>query len=234
MSTPADGSHAVQDYLKAIYMLGERQGGGPVSTTSLATWLAVSPASTSGMLKRLAARSLVRHQPYHGACLTDRGERIALRVVRTHRLLETFLVQVLGMTWDRVHPEAEVLEHYVSDEVLELMAAKLGDPTHDPHGDPIPTRDLTVPLDPSVALTELAVGDSGILSRVSDRDPEQLRRMSSLHIALGDRVQVERQGSALGPMRVSVSGTPHLIDPPLASAIRVVPVNGDAPARSTP
>lgn len=229
MSTHGDGSHAVQDYLKAIHMLGERRSG-PVSTKSLAAWLAVSPASTSGMLKRLAARGLVRHERYHGALLTDLGERIALRVVRKHRLLETFLVQDLGMTWDRVHAEAEVLEHYVSDEVVELMSAKLGHPDHDPHGDPIPARDLTVPFDPSVGLVELEVGDCGILTRVSDRDPAQLRRMSSLHIALGNRVRVERKGSTLGSMRVSVSGTTHQIDHPLASAIRVVPIPADSAA----
>ena len=221
MDTPDDGSHAVQDYLKAIYRLCERQGG-PVSTTSLAAWLSVSPASASGMLKRLAARGLVRHRPYHGALLTGRGERMALRVVRKHRLIETFLVEVLGMTWDRVHAEAEVLEHYVSDEVLELMADKLGNPTHDPHGDPIPARNLTVPVDTSVALTELAVGDWGSLTRVIDRDPVQLRRMSALHLALGEKVHVERTGPARGSLRISVAGTPHLIDRPLASAMRVV------------
>jgi DtxR family transcriptional regulator, Mn-dependent transcriptional regulator len=232
MSTAGDPSHAVQDYLKAIYMLGERRSG-PVSTKSLASWLAVSPASASGMLKRLAARGLVQHLPYHGASLTERGRQVALRVVRKHRVLETFLVQVLGMTWDRVHAEAEVLEHYVSDEVLDLMAAKLGHPTRDPHGDPIPARDLTVPVDTSVILTELGVGDCGILTRVIDRDPSQLRLMTSLHIALGDRLRVERTGSELGPMRVSVSGTTHLINHPLASAMRVAPVPHDeAPSRA--
>ncbi len=134
-------STAVEDYAKAIYALEERDGT-PVSTNALAERIGVTPASASGMAKRLCELGLVEHQPYRGVSLTESGRRIALEVMRHHRLLELYLVQSLGVPWDRVHEEAEVLEHVLSEELEELIARKLGDPTHDPHGDPIPTREL--------------------------------------------------------------------------------------------
>ena len=133
-------SEAVQDYAKAIYSLYRRTGK-PVATSALAERLDVSPASASAMLKRLVSLGLVTHQPYRGTELTEAGQRVALEVIRHHRLLELYLAEALGMSWDRVHAEAEVLEHAISPELSELIAAKLGNPTHDPHGDPIPTAD---------------------------------------------------------------------------------------------
>src|SRR5437764_4501043 len=136
-------SSAIEDYAKAIYAL-ERRAGEAVSTNALADRLGVTAASASGMVKRLAELGLVEHEPYRGVQLTDDGRRVALEVMRHHRLLELYLVQSLGVPWDRVHEEAEVLEHVLSEDLEELIAAKLGDPTHDPHGDPIPTRELTI------------------------------------------------------------------------------------------
>src|SRR5437763_16813486 len=133
---------AVQDYAKAIFTLESREGA--ASTTDLATLLEVRPASVSGMLRKLSALGLVEHERYRGVRLTERGRRVALEVIRHHRLVELFLVENLGMTWDEVHAEAEVLEHALSEALEELIAAKLGDPTVDPHGDPIPSRELTL------------------------------------------------------------------------------------------
>src|SRR5437868_894029 len=136
-------SSAVEDYAKAIYAL-ELRDGESVSTNALAERLGVTAASASGMVKRLEELGLVEHRPYKGVSLTDDGRRVALEVMRHHRLLELYLVKSLGVPWDRVHEEAEVLEHVLSEELEELIAAKLGDPTVDPHGDPIPTRELTI------------------------------------------------------------------------------------------
>src|SRR5213080_2802093 len=134
---------AVEDYVKAVYML--ESSGEAASTNALAARLDVTPAAVSGMLRKLAALGLVEHEPYHGAHLTERGRLVALEVIRHHRLIELFLVESLGMGWDEVHAEAEVLEHGLSEELEELIARKLGDPTVDPHGDPIPSRELTLP-----------------------------------------------------------------------------------------
>ena len=136
-------SDAIQDYLREIYKLGA--SGDRVSTTALARGMGVSPASASAMVKKLAALSLVVHAPYHGVSLTPEGEQVALEVIRHHRLLELYLAEHLGVPWDRVHEEAEALEHVLSEDLESRIAAKLGDPTHDPHGDPIPDANLTWP-----------------------------------------------------------------------------------------
>ena len=178
-------SEAVQDYAKAIYSL-YRRAGKPVATSALAERLAVSPASASAMLKRLVSLGLVTHQPYRGTELTEAGERVALEVIRHHRLLELYLAEALGMSWDRVHAEAEVLEHAISPELSELIAEKLGHPTHDPHGDPIPTADGSIDEQDTVPLAELEPGQSGVFTRISDSDPEMLRYLSQRGIAPGD------------------------------------------------
>src|SRR5947208_12912 len=167
-------SSATEDYAKAIYALQDRAGK-PVSINAIADRLGVTPASASGMVKRLGDLGLVEHQPYHGVSLTKDGRRVALEVMRHHRLLELYLVESLGVPWDRVHAEAEVLEHVLSEELEELIAAQLGDPTHDPHGDPIPTRDLTIEEGQSESLQELEPGATGRFTRVSDSDPDMLR-----------------------------------------------------------
>src|SRR5881227_2903084 len=167
-------SSAIEDYAKAIYAL-ERRAGESVSTNALADRLRVTPGSASGMVKRLAELGLVEHEPYRGVQLTEDGRRVALEVIRHHRLLELYLVQSLGVPWDRVHEEAEVLEHVLSEELEEQIAAALGDPTHDPHGDPIPTRELKIEERQTTSLQSLCPGDKGRFTRVSDSDPEMLR-----------------------------------------------------------
>src|ERR1700761_1999477 len=159
-----DLTAAVQDYAKAIYTLESRHGA--ASTNELAALLEVRPASVSGMLRKLSALGLVEHERYRGGRLTERGRRVALEVIRHHRLVELFLVESLGMTWDEVHAEAEVLEHVLSEELEELIAAKLGDPAYDPHGDPIPSRELTVPADESRNLYALEPGERGTFVRI--------------------------------------------------------------------
>src|SRR5437588_940112 len=177
---------AIEDYAKAIYAL-ERRGGEPVTTNALADRLGVTPASASGMVKRLDELGLVEHQRYKGVSLTGNGRRVALEVMRHHRLLELYLVKSLGVPWDRVHEEAEVLEHVLSEELEELIAAKLGDPTVDPHGDPIPTRELTIEEGSTESLQSLEPGAMGTFTRVSDSDPEMLRFLAERGIAPGDR-----------------------------------------------
>ena len=212
-------SSAVEDYAKAIYALERR--GGVVTTNALAERLGVTAGSASGMVKRLGELGLVRHQPYRGVSLTDDGRRVALEVMRHHRLLELYLVESLGVPWDRVHEEAEVLEHVLSDELEELIAAKLGDPTHDPHGDPIPTRELTIEEGTTHALQSLEVGDRGTFTRVSDSDPEMLRFLADRGIAPGDRLEVVDKQPFDGPLFVRFGQDVHVLGGELARAMRV-------------
>jgi DtxR family transcriptional regulator, Mn-dependent transcriptional regulator len=213
-------SQAVQDYAKAIYALELREGEA-VSTNALADRLGVTAASASGMVKRLDELGLVEHQPYRGVSLTDHGRRVALEVMRHHRLLELYLVKSLGVPWDRVHQEAEVLEHVLSEELEELIAAKLGDPTHDPHGDPIPTRDLTIEEGSTLSLQTLEVGDRGTFTRVSDSDPEMLRFLAERGIAPGDRLEVVDKQPFEGPLFVRFGDDVHVLGGELARAMRV-------------
>src|SRR2546423_2791688 len=172
--TEREMSSAVEDYAKAIYAL-ESRSKSAVSTNALAERLGVTPASASGMVKKLDELGLVTHAPYHGVQLTADGVRVALEVLRHHRLLELYLAQSLGVPWDRVHDEAEVLEHVLSEELEELIAAKLGNPTRDPHGDPIPSADLVLDEEPTERLADQVPGAVGRFVRVSDADPAMLR-----------------------------------------------------------
>jgi DtxR family Mn-dependent transcriptional regulator len=210
---------AVQDYAKAIYTLETRDG--TVSTTALAERLNVRPASVSGMLKKLVALGLVEHEPYRGVRLTERGRLVALEVIRHHRLLELFLVENLGMSWDEVHAEAEVLEHVLSEGLEELIAAKLGDPTLDPHGDPIPSRDLTIPADEARALYDLEPGQHGTFVRVSDVDPEMLRFLAERGIAPGASLEVIERQPFDGPVYARSGSEVHVLGATLARAMRV-------------
>ncbi len=213
-------SPAVQDYAKAIYALESREGAA-VTTNQLADRLGVTAASTSGMVKKLAERGLVTHVPYRGVQLTHAGERVALEVLRRHRLLELFLAELLGMPWDRVHDEAEVLEHTLSAELEELIAAKLGDPIRDPHGDPIPSRGLEVDERPTRSVASLQAGDSGTFVRVSDSDPAMLRYLAECGIAPGDAFEVVECQPFGGPLFVRFSAQTHPIGGDLAKAMRV-------------
>jgi DtxR family Mn-dependent transcriptional regulator len=213
-------SSAVEDYAKAIYSLQDHARR-PVSTNALAARLGVTAASASGMVKRLHELGLVTHEPYRGVFLTESGRRVALEVIRHHRLLELYLVETLGVPWDRVHQEAEVLEHVLSEELEELIAAKLGDPTHDPHGDPIPTRDLTIEETETESLESLSQGARGVFVRVSDSDPEMLRYLADRGIAPGEELEVIERQPFGGPLFVRFGTDVHPLGGELARAMRV-------------
>jgi DtxR family Mn-dependent transcriptional regulator len=221
LATPTEVSEAVQDYAKAIWSLG--RGGGPVSTSAIADRLGVSAASASAMVKRLEVMGLLSRKPYHGVQLTLRGERVALEVVRLHRLVELYLAEALGMPWDRVHQEAEVLEHAISPELSELIAEKLGNPTRDPHGDPIPTLDGEIEELPTRPLAELEPGEHGVFVRVSDSDPEMLRYLSSRGISPGDVFDVVEKQPFDGPISVRFGDEVHVLGGALTRAMRTEP-----------
>jgi DtxR family transcriptional regulator, Mn-dependent transcriptional regulator len=218
--TEIETSSAIEDYAKAIYALEER-GEGAVSTTALAARLGVTAGSASGMVKRLDEMGLVTHVRYKGVQLTPAGVRLALEVIRHHRLLELYLAKALDVPWDRVHEEAEVLEHVLSEDLEELIAAKLGDPTEDPHGDPIPTRDLEMPERDSVALQSLRAGQAGTFVRVSDSEPEMLRYLSDRGISPGAGFAVVDKQPFDGPLFVRFGADTHVIGGALARAMRV-------------
>ncbi len=213
---------AVEDYTKAIFSLESRRDE-PVSTKTLAERLAITPGSVSAMLKRLDELGLTSHVPYRGVRLTDSGRRIALETIRHHRLLESYLADVLGMPWDRVHAEAEVLEHVISEDLEALIAAKLGHPTVDPHGDPIPTPDHDLDERETVRLDELPVGATGCFVRVSDSDPEMLRYLAELGIAIGQDLEVVERQPFGGPLFVRFGEQTHPLGEGLAQAMRVEP-----------
>jgi DtxR family Mn-dependent transcriptional regulator len=215
-------SSSVEDYAKAIYALQERGDGCAVTTNALAERLGVTPASASAMAKKLDAMGLVSHVPYKGVELTPTGSAVALEVIRHHRLLEAYLSESLGVPWDRVHDEAEVLEHVLSEELEELIAAKLGNPTHDPHGDPIPTADGEIDEAPTRALSDLDPGARGVFVRVSDSDPDMLRYLAERGIAPGDRFEVLQREPFEGPLTVRFGGSSHVLGGALPQAMRTV------------
>jgi DtxR family Mn-dependent transcriptional regulator len=217
----AANTEAVEDYAKAIYTLARREDG-PVGTSALAERLGVSPGTVTAMLKRMAEIGLVEHEPYRGVALTESGERVALEVIRHHRLIESYLAEALGMPWDRVHDEAEVLEHYISEELEDRIATALGDPEFDPHGDPIPDRELElVGEGAAVPLTELAPGDRGTFSRVSDSDPEMLRYLAERGIRPGAELNVRDREHFGGTVTIEVGGEAHAIGERLARRMLV-------------
>ena len=207
----------MEDYLKAIYRLEERDVA--VTTQQLAGELGVSGASVTNMLKRLAELKLVNYSRYKGVGLTDPGRKIALEIVRHHRLLELYLSETLGMPWHEVHAEAERLEHHLSDELEARMDSALGHPTRDPHGDPIPTVDLTIDEVRGVNLTALTSGQHGTVTRVSDRDPEQLEYLGSLGLYPGAEVALIEQLPFDGPLKIQIGNREEVIGPPLARLV---------------
>src|SRR3954447_5333549 len=213
-------SAAVEDYAKAIYAL-QVAAGGPVTNNALAERLGVSAASASNMVKKLDGLGLVEHVPYHGVVLTPAGRRVALEVLRHHRLLELYLAQSLGVPWDRVHDEAEVLEHHISEELEELIAKALGNPTHDPHGDPIPTRELEILEEVACTLDSLEPGQRGRFTRISDQNPEMLRYLADRGIAPGDDFEVMDKQPFGGPLFVRFGDETHVVGGLLAAAMRV-------------
>ncbi len=222
---PAANTEAVEDYAKTIHALA-RRADGPVGTSALAERLGVSPGTVSAMLKRMAEMGLVEYEPYHGVVLTESGERVALEVIRHHRLIEAYLADALGMPWDRVHDEAEVLEHYISEELEERIAAALGDPTRDPHGDPIPSAALDIAVDETVRLTDLEPGEKAVFERVSDRDSEMLRFLDQVGIRPGCELRLRALDPFDGPLHVEVDAREHALGQRLAAAMRVIRVAG--------
>jgi DtxR family Mn-dependent transcriptional regulator len=211
---------AVEDYAKAIFSLQTRTGE-PVATTALAKRLGITPGSVSAMLKKLGDLGLIEHTPYRGVSLTTEGRALALEVIRHHRLLESYLSEALGMSWDRVHAEAEVLEHVLSEELEELISAKLGHPTVDPHGDPIPTAALELDEPLTRTVESLAPGDHGVFVRVSDSDPEMLRYLADCGISPGERLSVLARQPFGGPLLIAFGDREHAIGGQLALAMRV-------------
>jgi DtxR family Mn-dependent transcriptional regulator len=212
-------SSAVEDYAKAIYALQEDDGA--VAVTAIAHRLDVTPASASGMVRKLDELGLVTHERYRGVRLTESGTRLALEMLRHHRLLELYLAESLGVPWDRVHQEAEVLEHVLSEELEALIAAKLGNPTHDPHGDPIPSADLVIEDEPTESLAAAETGATGVFVRISDSDPEMLRYLTERGIAPGDEFAVVEKQPFDGPLFVRFGATVHVLGGALAGAMRV-------------
>ncbi len=213
-------SASVEDYLKTIYSL-TRGDLGAASTSELADKLGISAGSVSTMVKRLAASGLLEHEPYRGVRLTEAGERQALSVIRRHRLLELFLATSLDIPWDDVHRYADSLEHAVSDELIDIIASKLGDPTTDPHGDPIPTRELDIDDRATRSLAELEAGERATLVRVSDSDPEKLRWLAAEGISIGDELEMLGRLPFDGPCEVRIGKHEHALGLGLANAIRV-------------
>jgi len=215
-------SESQQDYLKQIFLLGG--AGGSVNTQSLAERLGVRPASVTGMVQRLAQLGLVEHRRYRGVRLTEAGGRVALEMLRHHRLLETFLATALGYSWDEVHDEAERLEHVISERFEEKIAEVLGHPTHDPHGDPIPDADLRLPEERGgVPMTGVAVPATGTIVRVSAQDRDSLSLLDRLGLVPGTRIDVLEETS--DGVRVSGSGSRYMVPVELAREIWIMEHN---------
>ncbi len=219
----AGTSAAMQDYLKAIYRL--QQEDDRVTTLNLANELGLSGPSATNMIKRLAELSLVEHSRYHGVRLTSSGEKIALEVVRHHRLLELYLAEAMGFDWHKAHEEAERLEHHVSTEFETRMDELLGHPKFDPHGDPIPTRLGDVPPTTWVWLPELPAGSKAILRRVSDRDSHYLRFLSEIGLLPGALVHVVESSGDDDFCIVHVARHHHRIPAQLAASMQVEPLS---------
>jgi DtxR family Mn-dependent transcriptional regulator len=193
-------SQSVEDYLKVIYVL-ETEGSG-ATTNNIAEMMEVSSASVTNMLKRLAGLNLIEHKSYKGATLTEAGRKVALEILRHHRLLELYLKEVMGYSWDEVHDEAEKLEHHISEQFEDKIAELLNHPTHDPHGDPIPSKDGVVPEQASLPVLEAEVNKPYIIGRVKDQDPELLRYLEKTGIIPGVKITILEKAPFEGPVRV--------------------------------
>lgn len=222
-------SEAVEDYVKAIYALQSRQDSDAVKTNAIAQRLGVTPGSVSSMVKKLADLGLVAHVLYRGVRLTAEGRRIAIEVMRHHRLLETYLNQALGMPWDQVHDEAEILEHHISEELEKRIASALNHPTRDPHGDPIPDEDLTLPDESTLALSELEPGENALFTRVSDSDATLLRYLAEQHLLPGTELVVEDKQPFDGPLFIRAGDQHHVLGATLARAMRMRLLPDDSP-----
>ena len=211
----------IEDYLKAIYAVVRESGEGRATTSAIAERMEVSAASATNMMQKLAEMKLVDYVPYRGASLTPAGEKIALEVIRHHRLIELYLAEALGYSWDEVHDEAERLEHVISEEFEDRIDAMLGHPTIDPHGDPIPSKSGRVPEPVHRALDEVPVGETVVVRRVHDRDSEVLRRLAAIDLVPGTRVTVVRR--AAKALTLDRSGATVTVESELAREVFVDP-----------
>ena len=225
-------TEAVDDYLKAIFEIAGDEG--RASTVSLAKRLSVAPASVTGMLRKLAEHEppWVAYEKHRGARLTESGRLRALEIIRHHRLIELFLHDSLGYSWDEVHAEAEKLEHAISETFEDRIAEKLGDPEIDPHGHPIPRKDGTIPQRDEIPLLELAVGSEASVSRVSDSDPEILRYLFGLGIVPGTTLVLSERGPFDGPLLLKVDGVPEVRAIGIRVAKQIHVVDGSEPGEA--
>lgn len=210
---------SAEDYLKAVYVLGQDEIAATV--TRLAERLKVTPASASGMVRRLADQKLIAHERYGGVSLTELGRKKAVATLRRHRVIESYLAEFLGYSWDLVHAEAERLEHAVSDELVDRMAKKMGEPSTDPHGAPIPTREGVVDSTVYRSLATLEPGESGRVVRIAHDDSATLRHLDELKLRPGVAVRVNACAPFGGPITLEVSGSITFIGPPLAEQVLV-------------
>jgi DtxR family Mn-dependent transcriptional regulator len=206
-------SQSTEDYLKAIYQIQEMQDGKPVSTSTLASRLGVANASVTGMVKRFSSATpkLLEYEPYTGFLLTDAGEKMAIEVIRHHRLIESYLSQALGYSWDEVHEEAERLEHVISEAMEERMAQVLGNPISDPHGDPIPDREGNLHQLNVIPLTQLAIEQLGTIRRVIRQEPALLRYLSEQNLVLSTQIEVISKAPFNGPINIRIVGSSDTI-----------------------
>ena len=212
-------TEAVQDYVKEIYKLEVRDE--RAATSAIAEAMEVSPSSATGMIKKLAALGLVEHEPYRGVTLTEQGRKVALEIVRHHRLIEQYLAEALKLPIDQVHAEADRLEHALSEELEAHIDAALGHPTHDPHGDPIPDSGLTVPRDAVQPLSSIGEGAEATVRRVPDGDASLLRYLKEIGLVPGARLTVRNAAPFGGPLTVDLSGDAQAISLELAAQIGV-------------
>lgn len=209
----------IEDYLKAIYSLGQR--GESVRTVALAENLGLKPPSVTAMLKTLANLKLIEYEPYRGVELTEKGKLIALEIVRHHRLIELYLVEALGFSWDEVHAEAEVLEHFISEKLEARIAEYLGDPTRDPHGDPIPNLDGTLPANEATSLADFELKTEVRVVRVRDQHPERLRYLAALGIVPEAALKIVGSEPFEGPLIIGIGTKIYALDRQLARMIMV-------------
>ncbi len=216
---PQTISRAMEDYLKTIYQQVSHDG--RISTSKLAEAMACSPASVTNMLQKLSDLTLVEYTPYQGVSMTPAGARIALEIIRHHRLIELYLSKILGYTWDKVHAEADRLEHVISEEFEEKIDEALGRPRKDPHGHPIPTKDGKIDVEHASTLWEVAEGQTVLVQRVSDRDPEVLRYLASIGIYPEVNLKVVKRSPFNGPLYVQINDREHGLSEELAQQIHV-------------
>jgi DtxR family transcriptional regulator, Mn-dependent transcriptional regulator len=216
-------SQSTEDYLKAIYTLEEQSEKKGISTKDIAAAMNVSAASVTNMMKRLSEMGLVKHESYYGVQLTGTGEKVALEIIRHHRLLELYLKEIMGYSWDQVHDEAEKLEHHISEQFEDKIAELLNDPIYDPHGDPIPSKDGMMPEEMAIKpLSEAVKGEEYIIGRVKDQSPELLRYFEEIGIIPGVKISIKKREPLKGPITLKIENREQVIGFDVAQNIFLV------------